>query len=477
MIEAILLIKKTHTGLSTNSSMPNSTDSHVASHSYASNFYKEQTPAHLHYAQLCGVGGQAGVGLPTAFSSDDMFASCDIGCGFGLTPLITAAVDPTADIWGFDFNPEHISSATALSEVAGISNATFLTASFETFLDQETPDFDLITLHGIFSWVSPENRQQIRDILAKKLKPGGMVYVSYNCSTGWASAAPMQQFLCDYVDRHGSELKNGAIDSVVLVDQMRTAGASFFGVNPQAGKILDKALQSDPRYLVHEYLTGHWTVFSPAQVANELSGAGLEYAGSADVTHAFDVFHMTPEAQAMLNSIDDPLLRQGVRDFFMTPLLRKDIFVKNPQQISPKQQTELLLDQRFCTTKAADQLPQHFNFPRGGVSLTAEAHAAIKAAMIQGPASARMIIDASSTETKSVLNGLKLLTNIGFLAPALPEAMTKAAQEQTYRFNAALAGFEENGDEPVPFYASPVTGGGISRDTDPALRQALGIRV
>ncbi|MDG2243753.1 MAG: class I SAM-dependent methyltransferase [Rhodospirillaceae bacterium] len=457
--------------------MPKSNDSQVASHPYAQSFNKEQTPGHLHYAQLCGIGGQAGVGLPAAFSPNDTFASCDIGCGYGLTPLITAVADPTADVWGFDFNPEHIASATALAEAAGVSNATFLTASFDTFVDHDTPDFDLITLHGTFSWVSQENRQQITDILAKKLKPGGLVYISYNCSTGWASAAPMQQFLSDYVDRSGSGLQNGATDAVALVNQMRTAGASFFGVNPQAGKILDKALQSDPRYLVHEYLTGHWTVFSPAQVADDLFVAGLEYAGSADVTHAFDVFHMTPEAQAMLSSIEDPLLRQGVRDFFMTPLLRKDIFVKDPQPISLDQQTEYLLNQRFCATKEADQLPQHFNFPRGGVSLTAEAHAAIKAAMIRGPASARMIIDASGTETKSVLNGLKLLTDIGFLAPALPEAMTIAAQEQTDRFNETIAAFEEKGGEPVPFYASSISGGGVSRDTEPALLKALGVKV
>lgn len=458
--------------------MPISTDSAIASQPYASNFYKEQTPAYLHYALLCGTGGQANVGLPAAFSSSEPFASCDIGCGFGLTPLIAAAADPTADVWAFDFNAEHITHATALADAAGISNITLLDDSFETFLDQATPDFDLITLHGIYSWVSPENRQQIVDILHKRLKPGGVLYVSYNCFTGWASTAPMQQFFTDYIDRTGSDAIAGISEATAVVDQIRTAGASFFGVNPQASKILDKALQSDPRYLVHEYLTGNWTVFSLAQVAKELAVAGLSYAGSADLTYAFDVFHMTPEAQAMLGSMAaDPLLQQSARDFFMTPLLRKDIFVKDLQVVTKEQQTETLLDQRFCSSKPVDQLPQHFNFPRGGVSLTAEAHAAIKAALIQGPASARTIIDASGVELKSVLNGLKLLADVGFLAPALPEGMTAAAQQHTDRFNGALAGYEKNGGEPVPFYASPITGGGVSREADPDLLRSLGVVV
>ncbi len=451
-----------------------SEDGYIASHTYTTGFYKEQTPAFLHYALL---SGGLGPGLPAAFSSSEAFASCDIGCGFGLTPIIAAAVDPTADIWGFDFNAEHISGAKALAQAANVPNVTLLDASFETFLDHDTPDFDLITLHGIYSWVSDESRQQIIKILHKRLKPGGVVYLSYNGLTGWASAAPMRQFFYDYTNLTDSDPFAGASNAAAMVNGMRAAGAAFFGVNPQAGRLLDKALQTDARYMVHEYLNGNWSLFSLVQVADELASAGLSYAGSADLTHAFDVFHMTPEAQAMLGSIPNPLLRESARDFFMNPLLRKDIFVKDPPLTTSDRQTEALMDQRFCAMKLAGQLPQHFNFPRGGVSLTADAHAAIKTALSKGPASARTIVDNSGVELKSVLNGLKLLANVGFVAPALPEAMTAEGQQHTDRFNAALAEYEKGSGERVPFYASPITGGGISREADAALLKAFGVRV
>lgn len=37
------------------------------------------------------------------------------------------------------------------------------------------PQFDFITLHGIYTWVSRENRQHIVDFIARYLKPGGIV--------------------------------------------------------------------------------------------------------------------------------------------------------------------------------------------------------------------------------------------------------------------------------------------------------------
>jgi len=42
------------------------------------------------------------------------------------------------------------------------------------------PDFDYIGLHGIWSWISDENRQVIVDFIRKKLKVGGVLYISYN---------------------------------------------------------------------------------------------------------------------------------------------------------------------------------------------------------------------------------------------------------------------------------------------------------
>ena len=51
----------------------------------------------------------------------------------------------------------------------------------------DLPDFDFIGLHGIWSWISDENRAVIVDFIRRKLKVGGVLYISYNTQPGWAA--------------------------------------------------------------------------------------------------------------------------------------------------------------------------------------------------------------------------------------------------------------------------------------------------
>jgi len=68
----------------------------------------------------------------------------------------------------------------------------------------DLPDFDFITLHGIYSWISPENRRTIVEFMRRKLKPGGIVYISYNCMPGWAGMMPLRRLLVEHTLARGS---------------------------------------------------------------------------------------------------------------------------------------------------------------------------------------------------------------------------------------------------------------------------------
>ena len=59
-------------------------------------------------------------------------------------------------------------------------NVTFLEQSFAEALTASMPRLDFIALHGVWSWISGENRCAIVDFINTKLKPGGVVYISYN---------------------------------------------------------------------------------------------------------------------------------------------------------------------------------------------------------------------------------------------------------------------------------------------------------
>jgi SAM-dependent methyltransferase len=48
----------------------------------------------------------------------------------------------------------------------------------------DLPQFDSISLHGIWTWVSRDNQKLIVEFARRHLKPGGLLYIDYNCLPG-----------------------------------------------------------------------------------------------------------------------------------------------------------------------------------------------------------------------------------------------------------------------------------------------------
>ena len=81
----------------------------------------------------------------------------------------------------------------------------------------DLPEFDIIALHGIWSWISDENRAVIVELARRKLAVGGMLYISYNCTPGWSPVLPLRHLLTLHAELAGSDGKGiaGRIDSAL----------------------------------------------------------------------------------------------------------------------------------------------------------------------------------------------------------------------------------------------------------------------
>ncbi len=157
---------------------------------YTTNFYREITPVWLSLTGLLLGHRAADLTGP--------FTYADLGCGNGFTTLTVAATCPQAEVWGFDFNPAHIEFATGLAARAGLTNVHFAETSFADLAvlpDAALPDFDFMVSHGVLSWISPANRRHLMSVIDRRLKPGGLVYLSYNVTTGWASMVPVRALM------------------------------------------------------------------------------------------------------------------------------------------------------------------------------------------------------------------------------------------------------------------------------------------
>src|SRR5262249_24909122 len=164
-------------------------EGYVTDLQYTPSFCKEQSPAILRLACMLN-------GVETTPESGS-FTYCDLGCGEGQTALILAAGYPEGRFYGVDFNPGHIMRARGIAAAAALSNVEFLERSFDDLADESFPEFDFITLHGVYSWISPGLRQSIVQFVARQLKPGGIVYVGYNAMPGSTSGLAVQRLLHD----------------------------------------------------------------------------------------------------------------------------------------------------------------------------------------------------------------------------------------------------------------------------------------
>jgi SAM-dependent methyltransferase len=304
---------------------------------YTAGFYREQSPAYLNF--VCVLHGMEPVALNKSFTY------FELGFGRGLTANLLAAAHPQGSFYAADFNPAHVAGARQLAAAAQLDNLTLLENSFAELAQGEVkdlPQFDFITLHGIYTWVTQENRQHIVDFIARYLKPGGIVYLSYNAMPGWAVSLPLQRLLVEHADlfpaRSDVQVKNAA----GFVEKLDKAQAAYFTLNAALKGRLEMLKTGNPNYLVHEYMHKHWQPMYYIDVARDLAAAKMDFVGSADLPFAYPALYLNAEKQETLNAISDAGLRETVKDYFLNTGFRKDVFVRGARKMSVARQSEWL---------------------------------------------------------------------------------------------------------------------------------------
>lgn len=318
-------------------------EGYVSEVTYTTGFYRELSPAWIALAAML-----LGHRPPP---SSGAFRWAELGCGQGLAPNAFAAAHPQAEFWGFDFNPSHIENARRMAAGAGLGNAHFFEASFAELAGGGVPglpSFDYIVLHGIWSWVSPENRSHMVDFVRRHLAPGGIAYVSYNALAGWASMVPVQRMM-----RLLAQLQPGPSGEAMRHAMARTlevarSDAGFFGANPAVLPRLEQAAAQDARYLAHEYLNASWEPVTFDEVATAMADAKCGFIGSATLTDNIDGVSVPPGVAKLLAGVTDPRLREAIRDLGAARPFRRDLFRRGTE--TPPQGEHLALLQSLVLT-------------------------------------------------------------------------------------------------------------------------------
>lgn len=440
--------------------MSNWTNGYVSDVDYTHGYYREISPAHLRFALLAKGFRPPEVDAPG-------FTYCELGFGQGVSLTIHAAAHPAARFAGADFNPVHAAGAQARTHAAGVTNLDLTDDSFADMLTRtDLPMFDAIVLHGIYSWISAENRATIVAFLRQKLKVGGVVYVSYNAMPGWAAAMPLRELMTRHAATGNGPTPARIGRAMDFAKAVQEVGGGYFGANPQIGPRLDRLTGLSKNYLAHEYFNRDWTPLYHADVAQDFDDAKLTFAATATLAEQVDIVSVSAKGLEHLKTIDDPVLRETTRDFLTNQQFRRDLFVRGALRLSAQDQVQAARAVRFAPLVPRSTIPTSVSFPVGKVDLKPEIYGPLLDQLARGPATFGALIDQAGVSRMpfgALLQAMVIICSQNWAAACLGADGEDQRRVSTDRYNRWVLD-QAMHSATLTQLASPVTGGGVTVD-------------
>lgn len=295
---------------------------------YPPSWHQFQSPAHMRaICALMGVAWEVGPETPLSIA--------EVGCGTGYTGAMLAAGNPRAQVLGLDYNPAHIAEARSLATQAGLSNLRYEEADLAELSDAEIdrwPEFDLVTIHGIWSWVGDPVREGVLRLLRRRLKPGGVAMISYNAMPGAAAAIGLAR-----VARGAMLAAGDSVEGVAAVTRLvrRLIAAEAFHLPTSGWRRIftDDDTAARPGYLLHEFLTEHWRPAFFADVAASMATARCEFVGSATISENFPQMTLSAAQRELYDEAPDEASRELIKDLCVPRAFRRDVYVRGLRRV------------------------------------------------------------------------------------------------------------------------------------------------
>jgi SAM-dependent methyltransferase len=290
----------------------NSRAGYVVDIPYPETFFRELSPAWLNY--VAAVSGASPCELERPFTY------LELGCGPGNSPITNAAAFPCGEFHACDINRSHVEQARERAAAFGILNIEFHACSFE---ELHPPMLDFIVAHGVYSWVSAAQRQSIRRLVRDSLKPGGLLYLSYNSLPGWAGEMPLRKLLVELAAGDTGLTSARAARALLSLERLK-----FLEAEPRSAAAIRAYRQAPIAYVAHEFLNDEWEAFYGVDVADQLQEAGVVYLGSATLADNHPLLLVDEATLRTVEQLETPRQRRLALDFATRRQFRRDVFCK-----------------------------------------------------------------------------------------------------------------------------------------------------
>ncbi|WP_298401463.1 class I SAM-dependent methyltransferase [Sphingobium sp.] len=424
---------------------------------YTYGFRNEMAPD---WMDLCArLAGQA----PPRASSGQPYRYLELGCGQGVGLCLLAAANPHSEFLGVDFLPDHVAHAQALASAAGLTNVRFSDGDFVA-LAQDWPQdfgrFDYVTLHGVYSWITTAVRQALVRCLDHAAAPGALVYISYNAQPGWLGSMPFRHI--SRLIRENSDAPSGDVldASIGLFDRMAAGGANIFQILPGLKARIASVKNQSKNYLIHEFLHEGWHPLWHSEVAAEVAGADLHFAGSATIADTLLPSALPPALRQTIEEQQVERVRQDVQDLAVNQSFRRDLF-RRGKTAAPEKRDDAAIGRtrlHMIAPPPGETIDIKASF--GEITLQRPAYDAIFATLAKGPATIAELLALPFLRQQGTDNALQILAlllhskTIGVGPDHIP------APDAAHRLNRAIAS-SHSATQPYTHIAAPALGSAV----------------
>ena len=356
----------------------------------------------------------------------------ELGCGHGISLAAHAACHPEMDFVGIDILVDHVTGARALADEADLSNVTVMPGDIAALAREAPPGgpFDIVVLHGVWSWVGAATRRAIVKLLRRWVAPGGLVYISYNARPFWNVVEPLRFILREVM---------GPSPDKARIDAAREAVDAWLehaGDGPQT-EFWSRVKRLPNTYLVHEFGAPEAAAFWPQEVAKTLAPLQIAPVGQLPLVANYPQLRMDEGAEALLTLGESMGFAETAADLAHARSFRSDLFAHGAPRLPDAGVTRALTGWTLVPTPPPDEGVTRRTLPGLDEALQS---------LPPGTAIPDAVAALSSGD-RNGLQGVVLAVMLDHLAPVAPGR--GAAEAGMRRFNALARRTAQEGP-PLP---------------------------
>lgn len=233
--------------------------------------------AQTHPDRLATVAALFGVDAPSPATSRIL----EIGCGDGANVIPMADRWPGASIVGCDLAARPVARGNAIIGDLQLGNIQLRVEDLRE-LPEDLGSFDYIIAHGFYSWVPPAVREALMAMIAARLSPNGVAFVSYNALPG----SHVRQIAWDAMNfrtRNTHDPAQKVLQARELMQLMGEPGGTQYRLDTALREELADTDSRADSALMHDDMAVPNQPFYFHQFMAHATQHGLTYLGDAEV--------------------------------------------------------------------------------------------------------------------------------------------------------------------------------------------------